>query len=174
MIDGWRGVEQVISGGQTGVDRAALDVAMRLGIACGGWCPKGRRAEDGPIAPSYLLREASSARYPQRTRLNVRDADATLVLCAGPPTGGTALTVRLAKRMGKPVLVVDLEAGASPEEIRAWLGRIRPRILNVAGPRASESPGIYARAADLVRGVLAPSRGGGALRRSGGDLPTEG
>jgi hypothetical protein len=99
---------KIISGGQTGVDRAALDVARELGLPCGGWCPKGRRAEDGPIPARYPLVETASASYPQRTRQNVLDADGTLILTMTPPTGGTALTIRIAEGNDKPYLVVDL------------------------------------------------------------------
>mgnify|MGYP003793290687 CR=1 FL=1 len=90
-------IKKIVSGGQTGVDRAALDVAMQLGIPVGGWCPRGRRAEDGRIPDSYPLREASSVNYAKRTELNVRDSDGTLILSGGPLTGGTALTESLAR-----------------------------------------------------------------------------
>lgn len=95
-------VEQIVSGGQAGVDRAALDVALQLGMPCGGWCPKDRKAEDGLIAPCYPLRETPSDDYAQRTEWNVRDSDGTLVLTIGPPTEGTAFTVTVAARLKKP------------------------------------------------------------------------
>jgi hypothetical protein len=151
-VGGW-GLE-VVSGGQTGVDRAALDVALRLGIPCGGWCPRGRRAEDGPIPDRYPLRETPGARYPERTEWNVRDSDGTLVLHAGPPRGGTALTLRILLRHRKPVLQVDLDAPHDPAELRAWIGRRGIRVLNVAGPRESESPGVGARAARFLEAAL--------------------
>ena len=100
---------QIISGGQSGVDRAALDAAREMGVPVGGWCPKGRRAEDGAIAACYPLDETPSDQYAQRTEWNIRDSDGTLVLTFGPPTGGTALTVRLADRLGKRCLVLDLK-----------------------------------------------------------------
>ena len=146
---------QVISGGQTGVDRAALDVAQELGVPCGGWCPRGRRAEDGPIPESYPLRETPSASYPERTAWNVRDSDGTLVVTRGRPRGGTALTVSLARRAGKPVIVANLEGGANAAEIRAFLLEHRIRVLNVAGPRESEAPGIHDQAAALLGELLA-------------------
>src|SRR5438309_6802555 len=96
---------KIISGGQSGVDRAALDVALELGISCGGWCPKGRRAEDGVIPEQYPVRENASTSYPPRTEMNVRDSDGTLILTNGRPDRGTALTVNLAKRYEKPCLV---------------------------------------------------------------------
>ncbi len=102
------GALKVVSGGQTGVDRAALDAALGLGLPCGGWRPQGRRAEDGRIPDRYPLTETPGKDYPTRTRRNVRDSDFTLVLTVGEPTGGTLLTVQAAKRQGRPCVVVDL------------------------------------------------------------------
>src|SRR5437763_5532684 len=133
---------KVVSGGQTGVDRAALDVALDLGLPCGGWCPRGRRAEDGPIDARYPLTETPWHGYPQRTEWNVRDSDGTLVLTAGPADRGTALTARLAERMGKLHLQVDLTAGPSATAVREWARAHGVRMLNVAGPRESSTPGI--------------------------------
>ncbi len=150
-------VRRIVSGGQTGVDRAALDVARALGIACGGWCPRGRRAEDGRIPDRYPLRETESRDYATRTRLNVRDSDATLVLTRGAPTGGTRLTVDVAVFAGRPVLVIDLDGDreAGLDAARRWLAETPVRTLNVAGPRESTAPGIYAEAADFLRRLLA-------------------
>jgi hypothetical protein len=147
-------IEKIISGGQTGVDRAALDVAMELKIPCGGWCPKGRRAEDGPIPEHYPLEEASSKDYPVRTRLNVEDSDGTLVLAAGSPTGGTALTLKLARQLRKPFLLIDLARDANPSVLRLWLQKNHILILNVAGPREGESSGIYEQASAFLRKAL--------------------
>jgi Circularly permutated YpsA SLOG family len=135
-------VLKVVSGGQTGVDRAALDAAEAAGLPCGGWCPRGRLAEDGPIDPAYPLVETPSTDYPQRTEWNVRDSDATLVIARGRPTGGTALTISLARRYGKPLLVVDLAGDPTPEEAWRWLEAHGIVTLNVAGPRESQRPGI--------------------------------
>jgi hypothetical protein len=135
-------IERIVSGGQTGVDRAALDAALALGLPCGGWCPRGRRAEDGPIDPRYPLQETPSADYPQRTEWNVRDSDGTLVLTRGRPHGGTALTIALARRLGRPVLVLDLEQGPDPAEVPEWVEEKEVVVLNVAGPRESLQPGI--------------------------------
>ncbi len=132
---------RIVSGGQTGVDRGALDAAMALGIAHGGWCPKGRKAEDGVIPPQYQLRENESPEYAARTERNVVESDATLILCRGEPTGGTALTRVFAERHGRPYLVVDFER-PSLARVRRWLARVRPATLNVAGPRESTAPGI--------------------------------
>jgi hypothetical protein len=158
-------VRRVVSGGQTGVDRAALDLALELGVPCGGWCPRGRRAEDGRIPEIYALRETPSASYPERTAWNVRDSDGTLVITKGRPKGGTALTVSLARRAGKPVLVVDLERGADLARIRAFLAENQIRILNVAGPRESEAPGIHDEAATLLRALLSAPSGDGPGQR---------
>ncbi len=143
-------MERIISGGQTGVDRAALDVARTLGMAHGGWCPAGRRAEDGPIPQCYSLRETPGAGYAQRTLWNVRDSDATLVLVLGAYGGGTGLTVRAARFSGKPCMVVDLQQITLPGAVADWLRERRVRTLNVAGPRESQRPGVGALAAALL------------------------
>jgi len=144
-------IRRVISGGQTGVDRAALDVALELGIECGGWCPKGRRAEDGHIPGKYPLMETPARHYAQRTQWNVRDADATLILCHGTPRGGTAKTADFAEALGKPYLMVDLDQPPDMHGIRNWLDARSISTLNIAGPRESQSPGIYAEACELLR-----------------------
>jgi hypothetical protein len=149
-------IEKIVSGGQTGVDRAALDVAMELGIPCGGWCPKGRRAEDGCVPDRYPLQEASSPDYPVRTRLNVEDSDGTLILTAGSPKGGTALTLKLARQLRKPFLWVDLARDANPSVLRPWLRENHILILNIAGPREGESSGIYVQASSFLRKALTP------------------
>jgi len=151
-------LQQIISGGQTGVDRAALDVALEDGFNCGGWCPQGRRAEDGRIAEHYPLRETPSRNYSRRTRWNVRDSDGTLILTIGPPTGGTALTQSLAERLGKPVHVVRLDQIPDPEPIRWWIATESIRVLNVAGPRESTCPGIYEQATLFLRRLLGELR----------------
>jgi hypothetical protein len=135
-------IGHIVSGGQTGVDRAALDVALALGILCGGWCPAGRRAEDGRIDPRYPLRETPSADYPQRTEWNVRDSDGTLVLTRGRPSGGTAFTIVLARRYGRPLLVLDLERDPDPAEAQRWAETKKIAVLNVAGPREGQPAGI--------------------------------
>jgi hypothetical protein len=147
-------VERVLSGGQTGVDRAALDVALELGLPCGGWCPKGRKAEDGPIERCYPLQETPSADYAQRTEWNVRDSDGTLILSQGELTGGTAQTVELAARLGKPCLLVDLTKHPSVSAVLAWSNERKIRVLNVAGPRESNSPGVYGQTATFLRALL--------------------
>ena len=136
---------RIASGGQTGVDRAALDAAQTLGIVTGGWCPAGRWAEDGPIPARYPLQETESADPAERTRRNVHDSDATLVVAPALLTGGTARTVEVAHRLGRPVYVAA-PVPASVDAAVAWIERAVPvgGTLNVAGPRESEAPGLGA------------------------------
>ncbi len=143
-------VDEIVSGGQTGADRAALDTALRMGIPYGGWCPRGGLAEDLPAPPGLLahypnLVEAPTPEPAERTRLNVRDSDGTLVLTRHPGrlTGGTARTVRVAEELGKPLLVASPDDETVVEEVRDWLARSGVRVLNVAGPRESKEPGLY-------------------------------
>jgi len=145
---------KIVSGGQTGVDRAALDLALELGFPCGGWCPKGRKAEDGPLPPHYPLIETLTDNYAERTRWNVRGSDGTLLLVRGPLTGGSKLTADVAVRERKPVLVFDLRDDGGPDAIRLWLELHSIQVLNVAGPRESGAPGIYEEAKALLRQVL--------------------
>lgn len=133
----------IISGGQTGVDRAALDAAIAVGLAHGGWCPKERRSEDGGIPSCYHLRETSAKAYHVRTSRNVRDSDATLVLLRGRLMGGTLYTIRCATKTGRPVLVVCLSGRQDMADVVAWVKRHVVTVLNIAGPRESSEPGIY-------------------------------
>lgn len=144
----------IISGGQTGVDRAALDVALELGLPTGGWCPKGRRAEDGPLEARYPLKETESSAYPVRTGRNVQDSQGTLILTRGQLRGGTALTRRLALASLRPFLLIDLTAKPSAQAVRQWGRENHVSILNVAGPRESESPGIYDQAVHFLKEIL--------------------
>ncbi|HET6349033.1 MAG TPA: putative molybdenum carrier protein [Candidatus Krumholzibacteria bacterium] len=149
---------RIVSGAQTGADRAALDAALELGAPTGGWVPRGRRAEDGRIADRYPnLRETDGDEYETRTRWNVRDSDATLILAHGPLTGGSAFTQEVARELGKPVLYVDLDAAAIDDAvrtIRAWLATLSGDTLNVAGPRASKDPLIYEKTREIVKALL--------------------
>ncbi len=146
---------KIISGGQTGVDRAALDAALQLGIEQGGWCPKGRKAEDGTIPPLYRLQETPTAEYRERTEWNVRDGDATLILVRKLPlTGGTSFTADLAKTHKKPCLIANMNDPDSMSRAREWLQSQRPNILNVAGPRESLEPGIHRQALEFLKKLL--------------------
>jgi len=143
----------IVSGGQTGVDRAALEAARAAGLDHGGWCPRGRWAEDGPIPSIYPLRETPEADPAQRTTWNVRDSDATLALVRGEALGGTALAIAHAEALGRPLLVIDLEAQPRAQDVLRWLREERVATLHVAGPRESEAPGIHAQALALLRAV---------------------
>lgn len=148
---------RIISGGQTGVDRGALDAALASGAGCGGWCPKGRRAEDGAIPRRYPLAETRSPDYRVRTRRNIADSDATLVIHDGRLEGGTALTVELCRSLGRPCLVVDAAAedpDGAAERVRNEIRGRGVRVLNVAGPRASKWPEAAATARRLVERLL--------------------
>jgi hypothetical protein len=150
---------KVISGGQTGVDRAALDAAMELGLPCGGWCPKGRLAEDGAIPSCYPLQETPSEEPAQRTEWNVRDSDGTLVLIRRTeadslPSDGTPLTIEIAHRLNKPCLILDLDEMPDRTVIFDWARRHHIRVLNVAGPRESLRPGTYALAKQFLSALL--------------------
>ncbi len=146
-------IRRIVSGGQTGVDRAALDVAIEYRIACGGWCPRGRKAEDGPIDARYPLEETASGSYVERTEWNVRDSDATLILASGTLEGGTALTARLARTARKPLLVLDPRS-RDTDVLVSWLEVGGYETLNVAGPRESRSAGVYEAALAFLRGAL--------------------
>jgi len=153
---------RVISGGQTGVDRAAWDAARMLGLPIGGWVPRGRRAEDGVVPAEYgPLTETPTDDYDGRTERNVIEADATLVLFRGELVGGTRRTVELAEQHGRPLLTVDLarlDPAAAARAVRQWLRSTEPEVLNVAGPRASTDPGLHS----LARTVLVSAFGPGA------------
>ncbi len=148
-------LQKIISGGQTGVDRAALDAARHYDVPVGGWCPRGRRAEDGPIPEQYPLRETPSDEYAQRTAWNVRDSDGTLIIAPAPLTGGTAHTRSEAEAQERPVLHVRPSDPVPVPMIRAWGSENDIQVLNVAGPRASEEPGIYDQARALIEALLA-------------------
>jgi predicted Rossmann-fold nucleotide-binding protein len=149
-------VSRIISGGQTGVDRAALDAALELGVPCGGWCPRGRRAEDGRIPDHYPLKETSTKDYRVRTARNIMESDGTLILARGPLKGGTALTWKLAEEFQKPCLVIDLGKRPDAAKVRSWAAANRIDTLNVAGPREEEARGIHDLAVFFLKAVLAP------------------
>jgi hypothetical protein len=136
----------IISGGQTGVDRAALDFAMKYRFPCGGYCPKGRIAEDGFISLNYPLTETSGSFYQERTRLNIKESEATLIFIADACYGkGTLFTYNLCKKMKVPFLVIDLtqDFGYNISACCEWLKHKNFCKLNIAGNRESTSPGIY-------------------------------
>lgn len=132
-----------------------MDAARAHDVAVGGWCPRGRRAEDGPIAPRYPLRETPTDAYAERTAWNVRDSDGTLIIAPDPLDGGTALTRREAEAREKPVLHVRPADPVPVPMIHAWAAEHGVRVLNVAGPRAGEVEGIYRRARSILGALLA-------------------
>ena len=148
------GLLKIVSGGQTGVDRAALDWALANGAACGGWCPLGRLAEDGIIDLRYPLRETPESDPAQRTEWNVRDSDGTLIVSlAKRLVGGTRLTEILAERLAKPHLVLaktDGDLSAQVEALRRFIAENGIQVLNIAGPRASGEPSV----GEYVRSLL--------------------
>ena len=133
----------IISGGQTGVDRAALDFALQNNIACGGWCPKGRKAEDGIIPSHYPLKENNSGDYKSRTTRNVRDSDGSLIIINKIPDAGTRLTIKTAKQLKKEIFIQDISKDIKREDFQKFLLILNIKALNIAGPRESNSPGIY-------------------------------
>lgn len=154
-------LNKIISGGQTGVDRAGLEAAMELELLHGGWCPRGRKAEDGRIPDKYELEEHTSDRYPPRTAKNICESDATLILSpGGRPTRGTRLTAKIAHERKKPWLAISPNRDEHLEKAVAWIIEIDPETLNIAGPRESRFPGLQESCTQfLVRVIgLAKSR----------------
>jgi len=149
---------RVVSGGQTGVDRGALDAARAAGVPTAGWVPRGRWAEDGRVPDIYDgLSETDSADPAERTRRNVADSDGTLLVSHGPLVGGSALTRSVAEGLGKPCLWLDLDLGTMGEaaaRAREWIAVHAIETLNVAGPRASEDARGHAAALELVFDIL--------------------
>ena len=152
-------VDRVVSGGQTGVDRGALDAAIELGIEHGGWCPKGRRAEDGTIPLRYELRENETADYSVRTEQNVIDSDGTLILFRQKLSGGTRLTKQIAEKRDRPCLTLNLseidDESEAVDLVLGWLRENSIRVLNCAGPRESGARGIRKQACRVLSLVLA-------------------
>jgi hypothetical protein len=149
---------KIVSGGQTGADRAALDWAIGHGVEHGGWCPRGRRAEDGAIPPRYRLTETPSESYEQRTEWNVRDSDGTVILSLSAAlSGGSRTTAERARALGKPCVHLSRRADgdAAAAKLRRFVDDNGIRVLNVAGPRASGEPGI----AEWVTATLARAFG---------------
>ena len=147
-----RMMQQLVSGGQTGADRAALDVAIRHGFPHGGWCPKGRKAEDGQIGDQYNLTETPSGNYLQRTEWNVRDTDSTVVFTLDATvTGGSLRTIEFAQKHSKPCLHISRASAVAPVQLLYnFVQDHRVKHLNVAGSRESKEPGIHAWVADVI------------------------
>jgi len=146
-------LQKIISGGQTGADRAALDFAIARGIPHGGWCPRGRLAEDGPIPACYHLSETPDLDYSQRTEWNVRDSDGTVIFSIAPAlAGGSRQTADLAQRHQKPCLHLSRERDGktSAAMLREFLARHDIKTLNVAGPRQSQAPEVAEFTAEIL------------------------
>jgi predicted Rossmann-fold nucleotide-binding protein len=155
-------LKRIISGGQTGADRAALDAAMEKDFPCGGWCPAGRTAEDGPISGEYPLKETRSRKYEERTEKNVLDSDGTMIITSGKPEGGTALTAEFARKHNKPCIIFDIEKEKQKDILsRAleWLKRDNIKTLNVAGPRESKNPVIYPVVKRIIKNIIEKEHG---------------
>ena len=147
-------LKKIVSGGQSGVDRAALDASLQRGFPCGGWCPRGRLAEDGRLDDKYPLTQTPKDAYGQRTQWNVRDSDGTLILARGVVDGGTEFTAQVAKRLKKPFLILDLRKGLNVADVKKWIEDNKIEILNVAGPRASKEPKVYQEAFRFLQMLL--------------------
>ena len=149
--------ERIISGGQTGADQAALDVAIELGIPHDGWIPKGRKTERGRLPDKYQLKEMPTDSYPKRTEQNVKDSHGTLIFSHGELTGGSDYTRKMAENIGKPWIHVDankISIEAAVQIIRAWISGNDIEVLNVAGPRASKDRKIYSTTTKILKAVL--------------------
>ena len=150
-------LKTILSGGQTGVDRAALDVALKLKIHCTGWCPKGRLAEDGRISALYPLKETKSIKPEVRTEQNVIDADATLILTKGHNLDkGSQYTIEMCKKHNKPILVLNLDDQSEvlSETFIKWLSELQVKTLNIGGPRESNIPGIYNSSKEILLSLI--------------------
>ena len=147
-------ITKIVSGGQTGADRAALDFAIGHNIPHGGWIPKGRITEDGPLPDNYKLREIETGSYMKRTEQNVIDSDGAMILSHGKLTAGSLLTRQYAKRHHRPWLHIDFNNASiseSVEQIKKWVELHRIKTLNVAGPRASKDSRIYRKTLELLK-----------------------
>ena len=145
---------KIYSGGQTGVDRAALDAAIEHGIPHGGWCPANRIAEDGRIDEKYQLQETSSKGYVQRTKKNIEDSEATLIIYNDSLKGGSLLTYNYAVEINKPVFLLDLSVEYNPGQINNWINDNSINLLNIAGPRESQNKGIYLSAKRIIGKII--------------------
>ncbi len=148
---------KIISGAQTGVDRGALDAALQVGVSCGGWCPKGRRAEDGRIPDKYPVIELSDSRYRKRTLHNVLNSDATLIIYFSTLEGGTELTVQYCMQHAKPYKLIDAQEIPSQQAarmIQQFVSDQGVKVLNVAGPRESHQPKAHRYTFDVLVGFL--------------------
>lgn len=161
-------ISVIISGGQTGADRGALDFAIKRNIKHGGWCPLGRKAEDGIIPYVYQLKETTTQMYPARTRMNIRDSDATIIFSSDINSKGSLLTTRFCIELKKPYYVVvfdnnhsklisDSQLKQTCQNISVWLNKIKPAIINIAGTRESHCSGIQKKVKSILEKILVKS-----------------
>jgi hypothetical protein len=153
-------LERIVSGGQTGADQAALDVAIELGIPHGGWVPKGRKTERGPLPAKYRLKEMPTGSYPKRTEQNVIDSEGTLIISHGELSEGSDYTRKMAIKHGKPWIHIDANkhpVDAAVERIRTWISGNDIELLNVAGPPGSKDPQIYTATKRILKAVMLSS-----------------
>lgn len=151
-------IAKIISGCQSGADRAGADIAIEFGIPYSGYVPKGRRAEDGPIPDKYQVIELDTFDYPTRTKRNIAESDCTLLFTTLGLTGGSLLTHKLASELGKPILRIDLDKMGdyvAAVRIVEWLKEQKVAVVNIAGSRESKKPGVALRVASILRKVLA-------------------
>lgn len=149
---------KIVSGGQTGADRAGLDFALENSIECGGWCPAGRLAEDGRIEERYPLEETEEKDYSARTERNIIDSDGTLIVVPSSDylSGGTGFTIICAQKHGRPLFVADFSCSSSGDlaaDCLRWIEEFSVETLNVAGPRGSKAPGVYEMVFELLNGI---------------------
>jgi len=147
-------LKKIVSGGQTGVDRAGLDAAIECNFPHGGWCPKGRIAEDGVLEKKYNLQETKSKNYTIRTEQNVIDSDGTLIFVNKKIEGGTLNTANYCKKHLKPLEIVNIELQIDLERIKNWIINNEILILNIAGPRASKQPDIYLTTKKIIGNLI--------------------
>jgi hypothetical protein len=152
--------KKIISGGQTGADIAAIDAAIECNFSYGGWLPKGRKTEDGPLSDKYQMQEMTRGGYPKRTEQNIKDSSGTVIFTHSKLTGGSRLTGNLAESWGKPWLHINLSQVDNKEAVSilsSWLKKNQVEILNVAGSRASKDPEIYTKVFEIIKALLTSS-----------------
>jgi len=150
-------IKKIISGGQTGADQAALDASIKYSLPHGGWIPKDRLTENGPLPDEYQLKEMPTSSYPKRTEQNIIDSDGTVIISHGKLTGGSKLTKKLAEKHKRPFLHIDLNRTPvfiAASEINNWVIKYGIEILNVAGPRASKDSEIYEDTRYIIEGAI--------------------
>jgi hypothetical protein len=161
-------INKIISGGQTGADRAALDFAIKNNIPHGGWVPRGRKTEDGRLPEQYQLREMPTAEYSKRTKKNIIISDGTVIVSHGPLTGGSALTRELAKQHRRPWIHLDMKElplKIAANRLSSWIETNQVKIMNIAGSRGSKDPQIYQATMELLDAAFSPEKNVSGVRK---------